>query len=320
MSKRNPLNASQSAFWTPKGPSSQNLPPPCTSKSQASPKQNLKIPQPPRKNGKTFSKKYTQWRTDTLLDFAGFESSIVRIQLLLSSNEKERHRYAADKLNIQSNAQTVRDNTAELRIQLEEAQRTQALRKEYDALADQITSNELLKPRDDQRLNLEKLNAEIADLEQEAQEYAAVWTRRREQFDRILDQTAEMQRQIKDEKEEVDEDEPRGVASGDATPRPSSAGRGTPAPGAEKGHEGGVRVGLSVRGEGRVRGRSPLRESATYTPSETVELHAVEEQDEEMAEDGEVEADVEEMKGDLSEGLVADEKEEGEEDEQMDVT
>lgn len=263
---------------------------------------------------------YAQWREETLLDFAGFESSIIRIQLLLSSNEKERQRYATDKLNIQTNAQTVRDNTAELRIQLERAQRTQALRKEYDVLADQITSNHLLKPREEQRLNLEKLNAEIADLDQESLEYATIWTRRREQFNKILDQTAEMQRQIKDEKEEGDEDEQRGTASGDATPRPSSAGRGTPVPGGEKGHDAISRGSLSVKGEGGGRGRSPLRELAVYTPVETVDVPTLEEQDEDMAEDGEVSADMDEVKPDVPEGLVADEREEGEEDEQMDVT
>ena len=266
------------------------------------------------------TEKYAQWREDTLLDFAGFESSIIRIQLLLSSNEKERQRYATDKLNIEATAQTVRDNTAELRVQLEEAQRKQALRKEYDALANEITSNRVLKPREEQRLNLEKLNAEIADLEQESQEYATMWTRRREQFNKVLDQTAEMQRQIKDEKQEGDEDEQMGVASGDATPRPPSAGRGTPVPGGEKAHDAPSRGNLSVKGEHSRRGRSPLRESTTHTASETLEVPAVEEQDDEMAEDGEVSADMDEMKADVPEGLVADEKEEGEEDEQMDDT
>ena len=186
-------------------------------------------------------------------------------------------------------------------------------------LADQITSNPLLKPRDEQHLNLEKLDVEIAELEQESQEYAAIWTRRQEQFNRILGETAEMQRQIKDEKEEGDEDEDEQMdtASGNATPRPSSAGRGTPAPGTDTAQDGALRGSLSVKGDSNVRARSPLRESTTHT---TLEVPAVEEQDEEMAEDGEVSADLDETKTDLSEGLVADEKEEGEEDEQMDVT
>lgn len=277
--------------------------------------------------------KQTQWREDALLDFAAFESSIIRIQLLFISNEKERERYAAEKLNIQANAQTVRDNTADLRIQLEEAQRTLALRKEYDVLAEKITSNRHLKPREEQHMNLDKLNAEIADLEQESQEYATIWNRRREQFDKIIDQTTEMQRQIKDEKEEVerregmeeDDEEQRGSISGNATPRPSETGGATPMHGVEKELEGGTPGGLSVNAQHAARSRSPLRESQTVNQDEEKKLSGLEEQDEEMAEDGEVYTEADGMKADAPDGLVAEEKEEGEEEErqpgdQMDVT
>ena len=65
---------------------------------------------------------YRQFREDVLLDFAAFEGSIIRIQLLLSSNARERERYAAEKLRIQATAQEVRDNRASLRVQLGEAQ------------------------------------------------------------------------------------------------------------------------------------------------------------------------------------------------------
>ena len=106
-----------------------------------------------------------QWREDVMLDFAALESTFIRIQFLKDSNEKERQRYAAEKVKILETAQAVRDNTAELRVQLDEAQKTLALRKEYDQLAEKITNNRMLKSRDEQRANLEKLNAEIADLE-----------------------------------------------------------------------------------------------------------------------------------------------------------
>ena len=283
--------------------------------------------------------KQRQWREEALLDFAAFESSIIRVQLLLISNEKERERYAAEKLNIQANAQTVRDNTADLRIQLEEAQRTLELRKEYDVLAEKITSNRNLKPREEQHMNLEKLNAEIADLEQESQEYATIWNRRREQFDKILDQTTEMQRQIKDEKEEVErregmedeeEEEQKGSMSGNVTPRPSEAGGTTPMYGIGKEVEAGTPSGLSVSGHHTARGRSPLRESHIILSMDEKKLSGLheegeEEPDAEMAEDGEVSTETGGMKVDAPEGLIADEKEEGEEDErqsgdQMDVT
>ena len=123
-----------------------------------------------------------QWREEATLDFAGFESSIIRIQFLLNTNIKERERYAAQKLKIEATAQAVRDNTAELHSQLEDAQKQLALRKEYDELAEKITSNRLLRPRQDQHANLAKLNAEIEELERESRGYAQTWVERRQQF------------------------------------------------------------------------------------------------------------------------------------------
>ncbi|KAL8719199.1 MAG: hypothetical protein Q9181_008089, partial [Wetmoreana brouardii] len=137
---------------------------------------------------------HRQWREDALLDFAAFESSIIRIQFLLTSNIKERERYAAEKLKIQATAQAVRDNTADLRVQLEEAQETLALRKEYDELAEKITSNRLLRPRAEQHMNLEKLNEEIAELKRESAEYAQTWTERREQFGKIIEEGMQLRR------------------------------------------------------------------------------------------------------------------------------
>ncbi|RHZ72049.1 hypothetical protein CDV55_107140 [Aspergillus turcosus] len=152
-------------------------------------------------------KRLDEWRNfreDVKLDFASFEGSIARIQFLLTSNQRERERYAAEKLRILSTMQAVRENTAELRVQLEEAQRLLALRKTYDELAEKITSNRLLKPREDQQANLQKLQAEIADLENESKEYAKTWAERREQFGRIVEEGMQLRRLIRDEKEEVE--------------------------------------------------------------------------------------------------------------------
>lgn len=161
-------------------------------------------------------KKVEEWRLfkeEVTLDFAAFESSIARIQFLLTSNEKERERYAAEKLRIQSTAQDVRDNTTELRGQLEVAQNTLALRKTYDDLTEKITGNRLLRPREDQQANLEKLQAEILDLEKESKEYAKTWSERREQFGRIVEEGMQLRRLIRDEKEEVERRE--GMQEGD---------------------------------------------------------------------------------------------------------
>jgi len=177
-----------------------------------------------------------QWREDMLLDFAALEDSMVRIQLLSNSNEKERERYAAEKLRIMETAQAIRENTAELRIQLEEAQNTLELRKSYDKLAEKITSNQTLKPRAEQEAALEKLNTEIAELGQESREYSKTWAERRIQFGKIVEEGREMLRLIRDEKEEaerkegmeadddeVDGTQTKGHASTIGTPRPDGS-------------------------------------------------------------------------------------------------
>jgi Tho complex subunit 7 len=174
-----------------------------------------------------------QFREDVILDFAAFESSIVRIQFLRQSNIKERERYATEKIKIEETAQNVRDSTARLRIQLDEAQTTLAVRKTYDVLAEKITSNKALKPRDEQHVNLEKLRAEIEDLERESREHDQAWRERREQFARVADEGARLRRLIRDEKEEVAQpdsedllevEHARSGRSNVGTPRPEDGG------------------------------------------------------------------------------------------------
>lgn len=170
-----------------------------------------------------------------MLDFAAMEGSMVRIQLLQNSNAKERERYAAEKTKILETAQAIRDNTSDLRVQLEEAQNMLALRKTYDELAEKITSNRMLRPREDQHAQLEKLNTEIEELEQESSDYARTWAERREQFGRIVEEGRQMLRLIRDEKEEAERKEGMegGEAADDAegsTTRGGTSLVGTPRP------------------------------------------------------------------------------------------
>lgn len=173
------------------------------------------------------------------------------------------------------------------------------MRKEYDDLADKITSNRLLRPREDQHANLAKLNAEIADLQVESQEYAQTWSERRQQFGRIIEEGMQLRRLIRDEKEEVerregmmeeeqrgedvgDEDHlrERGRSSGVETPRQDHETGGTTTPMHMHMHHGtagleqevvvgtpGGGGGLAVErgdplGGGGRRGKSPLRLSS----------------------------------------------------------
>lgn len=264
-----------------------------------------------------------QWREDVLLDFTAFDSSIVRIQFLLTSNIKERERYTAGKLKIEAAAQAVKNNTADLRLQLEDARRQLALRKEYDVLAEKITSNRLLRPREDQHVNLAKLNAEIAELERESQGYAQTWAERRAQFGRIIDEGMEMRRQIRAEKEEVERregmegvdegDEGDGASQRGRSSRASTPGGGTPSQ-SNPAQEMDVDLGrLVAEGHYTKREKSPLR--SVQIVDEGKEEPAGRNEDTDMAEDGEVEPDGD---GDAApgDGLVAEEeKEEGEEDE-----
>lgn len=179
------------------------------------------------------------WRTEMLLEFVNLESTMVRIQLLRQSNERERERYAGEKIKILETATDVRSNIEDLRIQLGEAQKTLSLRKTYDELAEKITSNRMLRPREDQHAQLEKLSGEIADLEEESREYKRTWAERREQFGRIVEEGRQMLSMIRDEKEEAERKEgmegggddgsfTRGQASAVGTPR--FDGENTPIP------------------------------------------------------------------------------------------
>jgi hypothetical protein len=191
-----------------------------------------------------------QFHDDVVLDFAAFDSSIVRLQFLHNSNEAERERYRTEKDRILRKAQEVKESTAELRIQLESARQTMEQRKKFDELAEKITNNRLLRPREDQEVNLRKLEEECRELEKESQAYSETWKERREQFGRIVEEGMQLRRLIRDEKEEVERREgmdggeedgevgesgSRGGAtpkhssqSGGATPRPENAA--TPRP------------------------------------------------------------------------------------------
>ncbi|KAI1000800.1 hypothetical protein K3495_g7396 [Podosphaera aphanis] len=147
---------------------------------------------------------WKQYREDILFDFAAFDSSLVRIQFLRNSNERERERYKADKARIMETAQQVRDNTTQLRIQLDEAKQTLEQRKKFDELAEKITGNRLLRPREDQMANLRKLEEECRELERESKNYKITWNDRREQFGRIVEEGMQLRRLIRDEKEEVE--------------------------------------------------------------------------------------------------------------------
>lgn len=245
-------------------------------------------------------KRFEEWRhfrEDATLDFAAFEGSIARIQFLLTSNEKERERYAAERLRILATMDAVRNNTAELRGQLEEAQRLLALRKSYDDLAEKITSNRLLKPREDQQANLQKLQSEIVGLEKESKEYAATWAERREQFGRIVEEGMQLRRLIHDEKEEVERREGmQEDAEGDEGDAPSKGKsseantprleRDSPTPSHTQDEASRSATSLSAEKNAATGAASPLRQVTTAEGKQG--KPAAEQEDANMVDEGEV--------------------------------
>ena len=148
-----------------------------------------------------FERDLQNFRESIIFQFTAFESGIARLQFLRAANDKERERYATEKVKIEATAEEVRDSTTSLRIQLDGAQKNLAIRKTYDVLADKITRDASLKPRDEQHVNIEKLKAEIEEMERESQELTQTWIDRREQMSRVVDEAARLRRQIRNEKE-----------------------------------------------------------------------------------------------------------------------
>ena len=148
--------------------------------------------------------KRQKFREEVLIEFAVLESSIFRIQLIQTSNQRERERYAAEKAKILETAQAVRENTVELREQLGEAQRVLERRKGYDKLAAKILDDKDLRSREDCTVEIEKLEKEIEELRVESGEFESTWVGRREQFDRVVAEGEVMVRLIKGIREEVE--------------------------------------------------------------------------------------------------------------------
>ena len=90
-----------------------------------------------------------------------------------------------------------------LREHLVSAQQEKANRLEYDAIANDILSTKVMRlGREEQKVNMQRLEAEIVELEEERRQYGEVWQARREQFGEIVGRLEKMQEQIQEDKEE----------------------------------------------------------------------------------------------------------------------
>lgn len=177
--------------------------------------------------------KRQKFREDVLLDFAAFDSSLVRIQLLQSSNQRERQRYASEKAKIVETANAVKENTIALRAQLAQAQEVLEQRKGYDKLATELIPKHL-KSRAETRAEIEQLEKEIEDLRQESSEFDSVWAGRREAFDRLVAEgqnAIKLIKGIKDEPEPEKDEQMEDGDEGDKDHKEDRSRMGTPEPG-----------------------------------------------------------------------------------------
>ena len=171
-----------------------------------------------------------RWHQEVLIDFAAFESSIQRAQFLFKSNERERQRYAQEKDRILQTADAVRQRNTQLHEKLRQAQATLARRKTYDDLAELITKNPALKPRDQQQTEIEKLHLEIADLKRAGDEHVGICIQRRAQFDRMVQEGEAMMRLIRGEREQPERLDDMEILDDGVMTRPSSSYAATPRP------------------------------------------------------------------------------------------
>lgn len=238
------------------------------------------------------------FREDVLLDFKALESSLLRIQLILDSNARERERYAAEKARILATAQNVRDNTASLRVQLAEAQRVLELRKGYDELASKLIDPKKLKPRAETQEDIEKIEKEMEDLEQESADFEGTWQGRREAFDRVVEEGRVMMNVVKGIKDEPEKIEDEQMEDGEGAKGGEGSQIGTPAPGRTpmhrertpqpEGEEGRSGNMLEVDDERATRGSSRV---ASPIPTGDEEVPAAD--DVEMTQDDEGEVPLE---------------------------
>ncbi|TID22183.1 hypothetical protein E2P81_ATG11290 [Venturia nashicola] len=195
----------------------------------------------------------SQWREEMMLDFAALESTMVRIQLLQNSNEQERQRYAKEKIHILETQEAIKANTSGLRKDLEAARATMEQKKRWDEMADKIHGNMMLKSREDQAQMQDKLNAEIAEQEQEMEEYAKLIAARKAQMGVIGVGVKEMMALLHPEEQEPESQE----GTEGAETRNGTSQIGTPRDGSRSGTPDGLKVRPGSRGHSRAVSMAP---------------------------------------------------------------
>lgn len=206
-------------------------------------------------------------KEDIRFDFEAFDAVINRLQFLATQNAAERERYASDRVRILDDMESVRKSNANLRTQLDDARATLAQRKKFDELADKITGNRMLRTREEQHVNIEKLTEECEELQRESETYDGTWSERKEQFDKLVEEGVNLRKLIRDEQEEAERKEGMdegdvGEEDGDTPAKGSQSGNATPAPRSEG--------GTTPMRPGSSSGRTPGPDDGVTTASDTL--------------------------------------------------
>ncbi|KAK9351905.1 hypothetical protein V1505DRAFT_370625 [Lipomyces doorenjongii] len=132
-----------------------------------------------------------------------YEVSVLKFQLQKSVSGREIIKYETEQSEIRDTYDKGTTVTSNLEFELSDARILRSQLEEYDKFTRKMASDRL-RTRAETIKALHRLETEIKELEVQKEEYAKVWTARREQFSEIVSALQGMQRQIREEKEEQD--------------------------------------------------------------------------------------------------------------------
>jgi len=186
-----------------------------TISDEETPSQNEDSPTSPTDPGPSSQiqqslKTLESFRHATLHDFSALTTSLARLQFLLTSNTKERDRYATQATNISEQHTSTRENTTSLRLRLSEARDQLQARKEYDVLAEKVlyvngkVGGEKAKTREELTRDSDRLRSEIEELEREGEDLQSQWRDRRQALGNVIVEAGRLRRVVHGEPEQVE--------------------------------------------------------------------------------------------------------------------
>ncbi|KAK9364939.1 hypothetical protein V1509DRAFT_667600 [Lipomyces kononenkoae] len=134
---------------------------------------------------------------------SNYEVSILKSQLQKGASGKEIVQYEAEQSEIRETYDKGKAVTYDLERELSDARILRSQLEEYDKFTRKMATDRL-RTRAETTKALQRLEEDIKELELQKEEYAMVWTARREQFAEIVSALQGMQKQIREEKEEQD--------------------------------------------------------------------------------------------------------------------